>query len=90
MNRRGFVSMLFGGAVVVALPERRIFLPPRGGWRVADYLTLPRAWYLKTGRQMSAIEAALRPGVEAIWRDHDFTTESLVWVSRERWAAHGR
>lgn len=32
MNRRRFVSMLFGGAVAVALPERRIFLPPRGGW----------------------------------------------------------
>jgi len=46
MNRRGFVSMLFGGAVVVALPERRIFLPPRGGWRVADYLTSPHVWGL--------------------------------------------
>ena len=37
MNRRGFVGLLAGAATALVVPqlmvpERKIFLPPRGGW----------------------------------------------------------
>lgn len=46
MNRRGFIGLLGAAAVVPLVPvpeldlDRRIFLPPRGGWLVTPTLTM--------------------------------------------------
>lgn len=43
MNRRGFLGMLAGAIAapaVLAEPERRTFLPPKGGWPVFDTANL--------------------------------------------------
>lgn len=59
MNRRGFMGLLAAAPIAAVLapdlaellaPKRTIFLPPRGGWRVASsrYFTSKDEWFLKT------------------------------------------
>lgn len=56
MNRRGFLKLLGGAGVAIAasellIPERKFFLPPRGGWA-----TRPQILEFKNGFGLSPME----------------------------------
>ena len=83
MNRRGFISLLAGGAGATLVPWRAltdplIMLPPACGWAARSITAL----WLDYANQIRPIAVLVEAGVDPNLRNSPWRVEDLSWSGR--------